>query len=440
MQNLLKDLDRVAEFGSTFVVSLKNANAAELATYLTELFRENNQNSGGGRGAFWFLSSAFGGEREISNLIGNVRVVAEPRTNSLLITTQQQNYQSIKELIDKLDQATAQVLVEILIVEMSASDRDDLGIQWGVVGGTPGKTEIGTTGSGNRQNFESVAGAALNRWNYSALSTTQFNVVLNYLAAESKANVIARPNIMTSNNKPAIVRLVQDFPYVENAVTTSNTTSFAVDYKEVGLVLSVTPQVNIALTEGEEKRVTLEVTLTNGEALNNATPLSFGTTPLQAFSRREVTTKVTVNDQMTVVLSGVLDESEVDNQDGVPGLRKIPLLGGLFKSHSRSKEKTELVTFITPYILLSPNDLQSVTDKQMNTDAYKYYMEKHSSGADIGMDLGSSEIIQATGPVDIEVENTQGEPKPSVNDTSNQRSVDASRKRSAMGRRNSLRN
>ena len=403
VEGLLKDLDRVATFGSTFVVTLKNANANELAEYLNVLFEEDNQGGGGGgRGVFWFLSSALGGEREISNLIGNVRIVAEPRTNALLITTQQQNFESIKELIDKLDEATAQVLVEILIVEMSAVEDNDLGIQWGVVNNRVGQTGINTGSVGNIQNFgtvspsplgldwPSVPGAPFNRWNYAALSSAQFGVVLNYLKSDGTANVVARPNIMTSNNEPAVVRLVQEIPFVNDVNVTNNSTNFSVEYKDVGLVLSVTPQINVAQVE-EEKRVTLDVTLRNGELNDNIQTVSVEGTKLQAFSTREVNTHVTVSNAMTVVLSGVLDEALVESRDGVPGLSRIPLMGRLFRNKSMRKEKTELLTFITPYILTSPEDLERVTRQQMDTDAYRYYLEEHG--------MAPPDVVRATGPV-----------------------------------------
>lgn len=394
VEGLLKKLDRVAEFGSTIVVTLKNASAADLATYLNELFKEDTQGgNSGGRGSFWFLSGSAGGEREVSSLIGNVRIVAEPRTNSLLVTTRKQNFTAIKELVEDLDQATAQVLVEILIVEMSAVDQNNLGIQWGA-GGT-GRTTIDGDLNGNYQNFPDLANSPLNRFNYSTLSTSQFGVVLNYLASEVKSNVIARPNIMTSNNVPAIVRLQQSIPYLEDVNTTSVGTTFSTDYKEVGLVLSVTPQINMAAVGKDEQRVTLDVTLINGEVLEGFNTIDVQGVQLTAFSEREVSTFVTVNNGMTVVLSGVLDEAFVDTKDGVPFLRSVPLLGGLFRSRGKRVEKTELLTFITPYILTEPEQLEAVTQKQMRSDAYTDYLETHNIEPD--------EILSGTTEVNVAI-------------------------------------
>ncbi len=377
VKSLLVELDVDSQFGSNEVISLKNAKATEVAEYLNELFQDNEQGGGGNRGFFWFLSRSMGGEREISNLIGNVRVVAEPRTNSLLVITQQQNIRSIKELVERLDKATAQVLVEILIVEISSLDDDDLGIQWGGSGDMMGRTELNVSGEGVYQNFTSNANSSLNRFNYATLSDSQFGVVLNYLTSNSKANVIARPNIMTSNNEPALVQLQQRVPYVQDVQFNNNTSNVGVEYENVGLVLSVTPQINIAQVETDE-RVTLEVTLENGEVLDNMNTLSVQgqgqTVELVAFSQRVVNTNITVDNGMTVVLSGVLDERTVEDNDGVPGLRRIPVFGRLFQNKSKRKEKTELITFITPYILSTPEEIAEITERQMRSEGFQNLM------------------------------------------------------------------
>jgi len=369
VEGLLKDLDRVSpEFGSTMVVELKHANAEELAESLTSLFEEDPRRRG--RSIYSFFGRGGGTEdREISNLIGNVRVVADNRTNSLMVTTPKQNMEPVRRIIQQLDRATSQVLVDILIVELSSDSDRDLGIQWG---GEDGRVE----GSANFQFqtpfLERDFAETGDRFRSTTLTSSEFDAVLNILAKSSNTNVVARPNILTANNKEARVNVGKEIQYFTKLEPTETGTLQETDFRDVGLTLVVTPQVNESTLKGATGVVTLDITVTTGDQALDVAGLAAG---LQAFTNREVETNVTVENGMTVVLSGVIDETWTDAEQGVPGLSKIPILGNIFRSTRKIRTKTELITFITPTILDTSEQMQDVTDRHMQTESYQYWLE-----------------------------------------------------------------
>jgi type II secretion system protein D len=373
VQKLLEQLDQISpEFGSTMVIPLQHANAEDLATGLTSLFEEDPRRRAGGAGmlAFFGGGSSQTQQREISNLMGNVRVVADARTNSLMVSTPQQNMETIREIIRQLDRPTSQVLVEILIVELTSDSDRNLGIQWA---GEDGSVR-GTASFAFQTPFLTQEQRDTGRtFRSTTLSSSQFDAVLNILAKSTNTNVVARPNILTANNKEATVNVGKDIQYYNQIQATETGELASTEFRPVGLTLTVKPQVNESTLHDATGVVTLEITVTTGDQALDVVGLPAG---LQAFTKREIKTNVTVENGMTVVLSGVIDENWTDSTQGVPGLSKIPLLGNIFKNKRKIQQKTELITFITPEILDTRQQIQEVTERHMQTDSYRYWLNR----------------------------------------------------------------
>ncbi len=361
IEKLIEELDRIApEFGTTKVYPLKNADAGYLATQLNDLFQEDRQNQGN-RGFYWYTNQQSNNQQEdISNLIGNVRIVSETRTNSLLVTTSSQYFDSINTLINDLDREISQVLVEILIVEIIDVKDDEWGIDWGdkLTLNAQGTLDAPISG----MNFDRAA----------ILSTAKYDAAINILASNAKTNVIARPNILAGDNQRAFVEVINRIPRLSGISQGNVTTTQEIEYEEVGLKLYVSPHINDAST------VTIEVDMETGQILEQfALVTPNGSAP--AFSRRKVETRLTIKDQETAVLSGVIDTSFTDSENGIPGLMHIPVLGHLFKTKGKRQSKTELLTFITPYILASQEDrfriLENQSDRIKKYDRFKEIMK-----------------------------------------------------------------
>ncbi|MFH1738187.1 MAG: secretin N-terminal domain-containing protein [bacterium] len=374
VQKMLEDLDRISpEFGSTIVIELKHANAEELAESLTSLFEEDPRDRGG-RGSYWFMGGGSGdSDRVINNLIGNVRVIADVRTNSVIVSTPQQNIEPVKKIIEQLDHPTSQVLVEILIVELSSDSDRNLGIQWG---GEDGQVSGRASWRFQTPFLTQEQGSTGEPFRSTTLTSSEFDAVVNILAKDTASNVVARPNILTANNKEASVNVGKDIQYFTGIEATETGSLQSTDFRPVGLTLVVKPQVNESTLDEKTGLVTMDITVTTGDQALDVAGLPAG---LQAFNKREVKTNVTVENGMTVVLSGVIDEAWTDAVQGVPVLKSIPLLGNVFKNKRKIQTKTELITFITPWILDTSQQIQEVTDRHMKNESYQHWLERQKA-------------------------------------------------------------
>ncbi|MEW6236737.1 MAG: secretin N-terminal domain-containing protein [Candidatus Omnitrophota bacterium] len=348
VEKLIKQLDQKnPEYGTTKVFPLKNAEAEYMSQQLTSLFEEQRGGNQRNQGFYWFMNQSSANQnQQISNLIGNVRIVAETRTNSLLVTTNSQYFEPIGELINELDQDIAQMLIEILIVEISDIKNNELGIKW--ADNLPINVEA---------NLETPI-SALNLDRVAVLSSANYSAVLNMLAHDEKTNVVARPNILTKDNQSAYVEVINEVPVLGGSTISNNLSQQSIEFKQPGLKLSVKPRINSATT------VTINVNLETGQVLVDRYSLKVGDTIIPAFAKRVITTVLTIDNEETAVLSGVLDTSYSDIDKGIPGLKSVPILGYLFKSKSKRKSNTELLTFITPFILQTPEDRQRILRRQ----------------------------------------------------------------------------
>ncbi|HOL94182.1 MAG TPA: secretin N-terminal domain-containing protein [bacterium] len=344
VEKLIEKLDRLApEFGTTRVFPLKNASAAYLAEQLNALFQEDPARSRN-QGFFWYMNQQGARDEQISQMIGQVRIVSETRTNSLMVTTSSQYFDAIEQLINELDREISQVLIEVLIVELIDVQDDQYGINWPDT--IPVYVEATLDAPANAIGLDRAT----------ILSQASFSAAIDMLQSDSRTNVLARPNILTGDNQGAFVEVINEVPILGTISQGNVTTQQEIDYREVGLKLNVTPHINDATT------VTIDVDLESGQVLDQFALITpSGKSP--AFSRRTVTTRLTLKHEETAVLSGVIDTSFTESNRGVPGLMKIPIIGNLFKSRGKSTSKTELLTFITPYILADQNDRLAVFDR-----------------------------------------------------------------------------
>ncbi|NUN95221.1 MAG: hypothetical protein HUU16_03515 [Candidatus Omnitrophica bacterium] len=373
VEQMLKELDRPSvQAGRTNIIQVRNARAKDLQDLLTKLFRpeESAQSTTQRRFIFGdFFGGAGGGAGggSFSNLIGKVRIEADTRTNSLLVITPELYRPSVEQIISELDRPTNQVLLEVLIVEVTLGNEENKGIQWGVdpTTGEVGRVAVSNTEiltfDNDRTDFLSPDDFTNNVYNFGAdslqffsLNRANFQAVLNFLETCRQVNVQSRPNILTADNRKARVEVVLETPFVKEINVTNNTTNSSVEYRDVGLILDVTPRINSA-TE-----VTLDVRLQDGNIDPTIPPLN-GTA--FTFSRRQFETQLVVNNHHTVVLAGVISERSADQTHQVPVLWRLPVVGNkLFTNKAREKSKVELLTFITPYILRSRMDVLTATE------------------------------------------------------------------------------
>ena len=342
---LIKQLDiDVSEYGETTVVyPLENANASTLAQVLNNLFQttafeqRRGMTSVSARGGV--MGTAAETIESARGLTGNVKIVAETTTNSLIITTYQRNIEILNKIIKSLDVILPQVLIEAKIVEVTLDDSSKFGIEWmwehTTNSGGKSYQQNGTTNFGLSNEVYGLKYAVLGQTIESLLMALEKN---------TKVNVLSTPKILTVDNKQAIINIGQEVPYLESTQQTNTGLVTSYSYKDVGVILTVTPRINKSGT------VSLDV----NQQINNLIEFTLFNAPIIA--KREATASVTVKDGQTMIIGGIMQDNKTETINRVPILSSLPFIGNLFKRKEITSTKTELIVFITPHIIRNPED------------------------------------------------------------------------------------
>ena len=272
---------------------------------------------------------------ELSLLSERGQVTVDERTNSLLINETREKLDEIRRVINRLDIPVRQVLIESRIVVANREFSRNLGVDAGV---TDRADPAGNTG-GFTVDLP-VDGNAAGTFTTTLIGSS-FNVdlALSALESENRGEIISSPRVITANAKEAKIEQGVEIPYLEAASSGAAT----VEFKEAVLGLTVTPQIT------PDERVIMDLYVT--QDTQGATINVQGGGSVPSINTRSLTTQVLVDDGETVVLGGIYEQEDRDVQDRVPILSEIPLLGVLFRGSERTRDKRELLLFVTPKIL-----------------------------------------------------------------------------------------
>lgn len=254
---------------------------------------------------------------------------------ALVIKDTRQNVANIVKLIKEHDIAPKQVQIEARIVQANTSFSKELGIQWAASYATTADGTSTTPSAAISLPRSSATGGALNLLVGSVAQSRFLDLTLSALEGQGRGKIISNPKVITSENRQARITQGTQIPYQSS----SQSLGTNIEFKDAVLELEVTPYVvrdgNIRLTIRAKK-----------DAVNFDSRF-----PVPGIDKREAVTELLVKDGETTVLGGIYETNETDNNSGVPGLSRIPILGWLFKSHNRTDTKQELLIFITPTIL-----------------------------------------------------------------------------------------
>lgn len=288
----------------------------------------------------------------------DIRVSAVEDSNSLLIKATSSQWESIRRVIERLDQIPLQVMIEAQIVSVLLNDSLSYGVNWFFENGiTDVATRTLATGRGIwGDTAGSVLGSGATSWNFVGPSAT---AALTLLDTVTETKVLSAPSLMVLNNKSAMINVGDQIPVSSVSIglpgvgttTGSTATSSYTQYLQTGITLSVTPRVNpggLVYMEIEQEDSTPG---TPAEGSTNA-----------PISTRNITSEIAVQSGQTIILGGLIKESNKNGSGGVPFLSRIPVLGGLFGSQSRSTDRTELLVMITPRVIASPVDAKQITE------------------------------------------------------------------------------
>ncbi|WP_457441719.1 type II secretion system secretin GspD [Pseudomonas sp. TE3786] len=288
----------------------------------------------------------------------DVNIQASDATNALVVTGPPEVVDAVEYIIKKLDIRRAQVLVEAVIVEVTEGAGRELGIEWrtsdsakggdGLYGGTLFRDGTGTGGAGEAPDL--LSGLTLGFYRNGSLRG-----LFKALETNDSLNILSKPNLVTLDNEEAKIVVGQNVPFVTgrstSAATPVDNPFQTIERKDVGITLTVKPQVN----EGDA--VTLDIT----QEISSVSNAKVAQAQDIITNTRSVKTRVLVEDGQTLVLGGLISD-EVQNGDaGVPYLSKIPFIGALFRSDQNSKKKSNLMIFIQPRIIRDKAGAQQVT-------------------------------------------------------------------------------
>lgn len=390
------------------VYPVANGNAANLASLVTQIFggsapTQNNANSGasglpsatgtafgsatGATGTNTGLAGAATGTNNQNNssaartiergntpsqgttgtapgLGGSVQVIADAETNTLIVRASPQDYQQVRKVLERLDASPRQVLVQVMVAEVTLTDALQYGVEWWIksalsIGGKSWPGFFGLDGSPtpSAAGAVSISGATPavtgtgSGLNYAVFgSAGQVIGLLNVLAKDTNVNVMSTPHVLASDGKIAKIEVGREVPIVTQTVSTpsssligtSNSTSNSVQYRPTGILLEVKPSIT------STGRITLSI---SQEVSNLGDPVRAGGVDYPSFQKRKVTTDATIEDGKTIMLAGLIEQRLENTGNGIPLLKDIPMVGGLFGNTSKSKNKTELLITITPYII-----------------------------------------------------------------------------------------
>lgn len=302
---------------------------------------------------------------------GTAMIQPDPQTGNIVVVADRETLEQMARVIESLDRPVPQVLVKVLFLEVTHTNDLDVGVEGKIIhkSDNGSTTNIGQTGFGLGLADALTAAAlplgatgpahtTLSGGGFYQFANDDLQVTLRALANSTKLDVLSRPSVLVRNNQTANVTVGQQIPMITNSrVDTAGNTINTIQYTNVGIILDVTPRI----TSG--KMVEMNVAPQISALTAQTVPVSAGTNTVTApvIAMRSATTTVIAQSGKTVVIGGMMQDNNTSSIDKVPILGDIPLLGHLFRHTITTKAKTELLIFLTPFIVESPQELQDVS-------------------------------------------------------------------------------
>lgn len=366
-----------------FIYHVQNAKAKDITSMLQQLFLGGRSHTTDGSAkstsestslsaasSAQFSKAVVAGNRQsgVEGILSDeVKIFADEKLNSVVILGTREDYEIIKQTITELDIIPRQVLIEGTIASIQLTDKMSLGLAWSL------KTNFSAFGldklhiSFNPTSLQVDPTApttdGLNIIGVDSSATVR--AVINALASDSKAKLMAAPHIMVSDNNEARIQVGQQVPIVTSETYTTTTTvpTRTIQYKDIGIILKVKPQIN------DSGLINLQIAQ---EVSTYRTIKLYANEDQIILDKTEATTNLVVKNGQTIVIGGLIREDDSKAREGIPWLSKIPILGYLFGNTTKENNRTELVILLTPYIVKDQQDVAAVTNKYADQITDKY--------------------------------------------------------------------
>ena len=373
------DSENQEQVEQLFYYQVKNLSAVELAETLSNVFEEDEEDfvpTTATAPDTDFLESVDAPDGGSAATIGSstavsanlrVRIVADEATNSLLIRSTARDYRQLLTTINQLDAVPLQVVVSAVIAQITLTEGTRFGVDWSRVAENAIVDPISTE---TETSFLPAGGLGGLMFNKSFVDgSARVEATLNAIAENNEVQLLARPTLTVTNNQEGQIQIGSDVPVNSGTSFQNNISTTNIQYRETGIVLTITPQIN---ADGV-------VNLTIEQELSSVDNSALGVDDNPVFNSQTISTSVVVRDSESVVLGGLIQTDNQDLNTGVPGLNRIPVLGNLFSYQQDTQERREL------FIVLRP---EVVNLNDQTTLGYTEILERFELAAELFEDIG----------------------------------------------------
>jgi general secretion pathway protein D len=359
----IEKLDRVREEleEQIFIYFVENAKAIDIGDIIKEVYGEKTRDRKvkttprTSRGKKTKTSTKVSRARTgVATVTGEVKIVVDEVNNAIIIRATPQDYAQVLKTIKLLDTIPKQVLIEVLIAEITLDEGSEFGIEWSYkgdyasLGGYKGTESLG-------QNIGVVKGLSPSGFTYAFVSEALESYLRAY-AREAEVDILSSPHILVADNTEAKIEVGKEVPIVTSEYTPTTleageTYSRSIEYRDTGILLTVTPRINEkGLVAMEVNQEVSDVSEQRIEGINSPIIL-----------KRQAETTLVVQDGKTIAIGGLMREKKDSTQEGIPFLSKLPYLGMVFGYTKEVIEKTELLILITPHVVHTFEQAELIT-------------------------------------------------------------------------------
>jgi general secretion pathway protein D len=371
----IEELDVVPANGqdSVFIYNVRNSVASELAELVNTLLSEQGRSGERPRAATPAPTTTTERLGERAGAVSRPTVItertplaalqfaegpvliADDNRNIILLRAMPTDYRRLIKLLERLDSLPRQVLIEVIVAEVSLSDSLEFGVEWAfrnrdlTINGTDYEQQVRSTNFANLADLSTLSGLS-----YSIFKNAgDVRVLLNALASDTNVSILSSPQILVLNNEAASINVGDQVPIITSEVvpsgTEGTTLTRSIQYRDTGVILNVTPRINY------KGIIILEI----DQQVSNARPgVPAVGVDSPVISTRQLRTKLAVKDGQSIMMGGMIRKDTNIVDSGVPLLKDVPGLGWLFKSQTENTTRTELLVMITPYVIESEDVLQ----------------------------------------------------------------------------------
>ncbi len=344
VSQLIETLDSsTAHERNSEVIRLKNSQAPDVATAIRNFLDQERLK----------LIQALGPDAASAvqrSLDQEVAVVAEQTSNTLLLSANHRYFEQVRKIIEEIDAAQPQVLIQVLLAEVTLDNATDLGVEWSHAG-SKGDVAYGIgTDFSVADSLKSFGGFS------SAVTGSDFSFLLRALKQQGRLEVLSRPQIVTSDNKPATINIGQKVPLIDTSrLDAQNNLTTQFRYEDVGVNLTVTPKIS------PDGFVKMEIGTTNSSISTSTVEVNKGSS-VPIINQRKANTTVSAQSGQTIIIGGLIGTSDDKRVKKMPVLGEIPYLGALFRTSTTKRERKELLIMLTPQIMQNFQSKVKLTD------------------------------------------------------------------------------